>query len=72
MPRDGNSLLGVGGQRKSVSRAQLRGGDTAKQTGAGRSDPLQDKRDLLRRMQQRSSRGSGAGNRKQKKHGSGD
>ncbi|GAA1981306.1 hypothetical protein GCM10009799_02990 [Nocardiopsis rhodophaea] len=74
MPRGGNSLLGVGGQRKNVSRAQLRGGDTTKRAGAGRPDPLQHKRDLLRRMQQR-SRASGdtkAEKAESEERGSGD
>ncbi|GGV17016.1 DUF6243 family protein [Actinomadura sp. LOL_016] len=51
-----NGLLGVGGQRKNVSRRDLRG-DAARASGNADEQAAQ-KRELLAKMRERNERGS--------------
>ncbi|WP_433331867.1 DUF6243 family protein [Spirillospora sp. CA-294931] len=50
MSKSRNGMLGVGGQRKNLSRAALRGGGGGSRGG---TDPLAEKRELLRKMRER-------------------
>ncbi|QKG23112.1 DUF6243 family protein [Actinomadura verrucosospora] len=52
--RGRTGMLGVGGQRRKISRRALRGGDAAAQ-GAG-TDPVAQKKELLRKMRERAER----------------
>ncbi|MFC6880507.1 MULTISPECIES: DUF6243 family protein [Actinomadura] len=52
MSKRRNGLLGVGGQRQSIPRNQLRGGRGS--TGTSGNDPLAQKKELLRKMRERS------------------
>ncbi|MFI6515067.1 DUF6243 family protein [Spirillospora sp. NPDC050679] len=57
MAKSRNGMLGVGGQRKKIARRELRGGQAG---GGGASDPLAQKRELLRKMQERNAAAKGA------------
>ncbi|TDC55230.1 hypothetical protein E1281_13625 [Actinomadura sp. KC345] len=47
-------MLGVGGQRNNLSRSELRGG---RPQGSGNgTDPAAEKKELLRKMRERSQR----------------
>jgi hypothetical protein len=46
-------MLGVGGTRSNLSRRALRGGRRGGQVGGGGLDPVAQKRELLRRLQER-------------------
>ncbi|MFF9812545.1 DUF6243 family protein [Streptomyces sp. NPDC014006] len=53
MARGGaGSMLGVGGTRKNLGRAALRGGGRGGRT-AGAADPQAQKRELLRRLREK-------------------
>ncbi|WP_169807911.1 DUF6243 family protein [Actinomadura hibisca] len=52
MAKGRNGLLGVGGQRKKIARRELRGGQAG---GAGGTNALAQKRELLRKMQERNA-----------------
>ncbi|MFH8974027.1 DUF6243 family protein [Streptomyces sp. NPDC017890] len=53
MSRGGaGNMLGVGGTRRTLGRNALRGGDRNGRTGGG-PDPRAQKRELLRRLQER-------------------
>ncbi|OLT31580.1 hypothetical protein BJF79_36795 [Actinomadura sp. CNU-125] len=54
-----NGLLGVGGQRKNVSRRDLRG--DAPQAAANADDQAARKRDLLAKMRERNEERSAEG-----------
>ena len=59
MSRGGASgMLGVGGTRANLSRRALRGGGRTGRAGGG-TDPLAQKRELLRRLRE-GQEGSGA------------
>lgn len=45
-------MLGVGGTRRNLGRTALRGGGRGGRVGGG-TDPTAQKRDLLRRLQER-------------------
>ncbi|MEV3920908.1 DUF6243 family protein [Actinomadura coerulea] len=50
--RGRNGMLGVGGQRRNLSRSELRGGKAqAADTGAAKA--AEKKKDLLRKMRER-------------------
>ncbi|GAA1562625.1 hypothetical protein GCM10009678_52040 [Actinomadura kijaniata] len=51
--RKHNGLLGVGGQRKKISRRELRGGGARPGDAA---DQQEARRELLRRMRERTAR----------------
>ncbi|MDH2391310.1 MULTISPECIES: DUF6243 family protein [Streptomyces] len=57
MAKSRNNLLGVGGQRRKLSRADQQGGGPSR--AADRSAAADQKQDLLRRMRER-SRGQSA------------
>ncbi|MFC7883416.1 DUF6243 family protein [Streptomyces sp. NPDC057376] len=53
MTRGGaGSMLGVGGTRRKLGRDALRGGDRSGRNSGG-PDPLAEKRELLRKLQER-------------------
>ena len=52
--RGRNRMLGVGGQRRNLSRSKLRGG-RAQESGGG-TDPVAEKKELLRKMRERAER----------------
>jgi Family of unknown function (DUF6243) len=53
MSRGGSgNMLGVGGTRSNLGRKALRGGGRGKQIGGG-LDPQAQKRELLRRLQEK-------------------
>ncbi|MEU9019036.1 DUF6243 family protein [Actinomadura sp. NPDC048394] len=52
--RGRNGMLGVGGQRKKISRRALRGGEAAAQGGA--ADQAAQRKELLRKMRERAER----------------
>ena len=53
MPRGGNgNMLGVGGTRSNLNRKALRGGGRGGRIGGG-LDPQAQKRELLRRLQEK-------------------
>ncbi|MFH8367443.1 DUF6243 family protein [Streptomyces sp. NPDC018031] len=47
------TMLGVGGTRSNLSRATLHGGRGTGTEGRGGLDPLAQKRELLRKLQER-------------------
>ena len=51
-----DGMLGVGGTRSKLSRGALRGGGGGGRTGQGRADAEAQRRDLLRRFQERAQR----------------
>ncbi|TJZ55510.1 hypothetical protein FCH28_09140 [Streptomyces piniterrae] len=51
-------MLGVGGTRSKLSRGALRGGGGGGRNGGGRPDPQAQRRELLRRLEERSRGGS--------------
>ncbi|MER5357889.1 DUF6243 family protein [Streptomyces sp. NPDC002785] len=51
MAKSRNNLLGVGGQRKKLSRAEQQGGDPAR--NADRKAAADQKQELLRKMRER-------------------
>ncbi|MEV1018836.1 DUF6243 family protein [Streptomyces sp. NPDC050264] len=54
MTRGGaGGMLGVGGTRRTLSRKALRGGGRSGQVGGGGTDPVAQKRELLRKLQER-------------------
>ncbi|MQY04817.1 DUF6243 family protein [Actinomadura macrotermitis] len=53
MSKNRNGLLGVGGQRRNISRRALRGESSGERAGG---DPKALKRELARRMQERLAR----------------
>ncbi|NBM18935.1 DUF6243 family protein [Streptomyces sp. GC420] len=60
MTRGGaGNMLGVGGTRKHLSRASLRGGARGGTSPGGGADPQAQKRELLRRLQENRRAGSG-------------
>ncbi|MGC9541152.1 DUF6243 family protein [Streptomyces sp. UG1] len=52
MTRGGGNMLGVGGTRRNLGRKALRGAGQGSRIGGG-TDPAAQKRDLLRRLQQK-------------------
>ncbi|MFA1542471.1 DUF6243 family protein [Actinomadura monticuli] len=52
--RGRNRMLGVGGQRRNLSRGELRGGRA--QASGGGTDPVAAKKELLRKMRERAER----------------
>ncbi|GLW50665.1 hypothetical protein Stsp02_63260 [Streptomyces sp. NBRC 14336] len=52
MTRGGGNMLGVGGTRKNLGRDALRGGARGGKVGGG-LDPQAQKRELLRKLQER-------------------
>ncbi|WP_105974012.1 DUF6243 family protein [Streptomyces geranii] len=53
MSRGGaGNMLGVGGTRSNLGRGALRGGGRGKQVGGG-TDPQAQKRELLRKLQEK-------------------
>ncbi|WP_220096500.1 DUF6243 family protein [Streptomyces cyaneus] len=58
MARSGaGNMLGVGGARRNLSRKALRGGGRTGPIGGG-TDPTTQKRELLRRFQQKQAEGA--------------
>ncbi|WP_017570302.1 DUF6243 family protein [Nocardiopsis halotolerans] len=55
MARNGNNLLGVGGQRTTVSRSTLRGGKAGGKGGPS-ADAVEHKQELLRKLREKSGR----------------
>ncbi|MEU4821533.1 DUF6243 family protein [Actinomadura sp. NPDC023710] len=53
--RGRNGMLGVGGQRKNLSRSELRGGK-AQAADGGAGTAAERKRELLRKMRERTER----------------
>ncbi|MEV4002631.1 DUF6243 family protein [Actinomadura sp. NPDC049753] len=57
--RGRNGMLGVGGQRRNLSRSELRGGKArTADTDAAKAD--EKKKDLLRKMRERNERSTSA------------
>ncbi|TVL90044.1 DUF6243 family protein [Streptomyces sp. SAJ15] len=54
----GSAMLGVGGPRANVPRSAMRGGRRDSVGGRGGMDPLAQKRELLRKLQQGRDGGS--------------
>ncbi|MFI9173158.1 DUF6243 family protein [Streptomyces lincolnensis] len=52
MTRDGAGMLGVGGTRSNIGRKALRGGNRDGRIG-GAQDPQAQKRELLRKLQEK-------------------
>lgn len=52
--RGRNGMLGVGGQRKNLSRRELRGGRA--RASSGGDDSVAEKKELLRKMRERNER----------------
>ncbi|MBW8740565.1 MAG: hypothetical protein JF621_26830 [Streptomyces turgidiscabies] len=52
MARGGGNMLGVGGTRSNLGMGALRGGGRGKQVGGG-TDPQAQKRELLRKLQEK-------------------
>ncbi|MEV2278460.1 DUF6243 family protein [Nocardiopsis sp. NPDC049922] len=60
MARNGDNLLGLGGQRKTVSRGALRG--KSKDGASGPSAQAQDQRsELLRKLREKNEKEKGDG-----------
>ncbi|MGI5205195.1 DUF6243 family protein [Spirillospora sp. CA-108201] len=55
--RGRNGMLGVGGQRKNLSRGELRGGK-ARAGGGDAAEAAEKKKDLLRKMRERAEQRS--------------
>ena len=54
MTRGGaGGMLGVGGTRSNLSRKALRGGGRGGRVGGGGVDPVAQKRELLRKLQEK-------------------
>ncbi|MFC4564443.1 DUF6243 family protein [Nocardiopsis mangrovi] len=51
MGKSRDNMLGLGGQRTSLSRSAMRGSGFSGQ--GGRRDPLQEKRELLRKLKEK-------------------
>ncbi|MEV5881437.1 DUF6243 family protein [Streptomyces sp. NPDC052020] len=61
MSRGGaGNMLGVGGTRRHLGREALRGGGRGRPVGGG-LDPQAQKRELLRRLQEKQEKREGAG-----------
>ncbi|MFD9604421.1 DUF6243 family protein [Streptomyces sp. NPDC056708] len=58
MAKSRNNLLGVGGQRKKLSRAEQQGAGSAR--NADRKTAAEQKQELLRKMRERAQSGSSA------------
>ncbi|WP_406449893.1 DUF6243 family protein [Streptomyces sp. NBC_00876] len=56
MAKSRNNLLGVGGQRKKLSRAEQQGAGTER--NADRKTAAEQKQELLRKMRERTGAGS--------------
>ncbi|MFY1678572.1 DUF6243 family protein [Streptomyces sp. WMMC905] len=56
MSKGSGNMLGVGGTRSNLSRSALRGGGKGGPPGGG-SDPLGQKRELLRKLREARSAG---------------
>lgn len=52
MTRGNGHLLGIGGTRSNLSRAALRGGGKGGPAGSRGTDPLTQKRELLRALRE--------------------
>ena len=52
--RGRNGMLGVGGQRRNLSRGELRGGKA--QAAGGGAETAAEKKELLRKMRERNER----------------
>jgi hypothetical protein len=52
MARGGGNMLGVGGTRSNLGKGALRGGGRGKQVGGG-TDPQAQKRELVRKLQEK-------------------
>ncbi|MFI1352406.1 DUF6243 family protein [Streptomyces sp. NPDC020898] len=59
MARGGGNMLGVGGTRSNLGKNALRGGGRGKQTGGG-ADPQAQKRELVRKLQEKRAEEEGA------------
>ncbi|MGW1715920.1 DUF6243 family protein [Streptomyces sp. NPDC002156] len=59
MARGGGNMLGVGGTRSNLGRSALRGGGRGKQVGGG-TDPQAQKRELVRKLQEKRAEEEGA------------
>ncbi|MFE7354274.1 DUF6243 family protein [Streptomyces sp. NPDC057543] len=59
MAKSRNNLLGVGGQRKKLSRAEQQGAGPARD--ADRKAAADQKQELLRKMRERAQSGSASG-----------
>ncbi|HET6353732.1 DUF6243 family protein [Streptomyces sp.] len=57
MAKSRNNLLGVGGQRKKLSRAEQQGNGPAR--NADRKTSAEQKQELVRKMRERAQGGSG-------------
>ncbi|MFZ3557100.1 MULTISPECIES: DUF6243 family protein [unclassified Streptomyces] len=54
MTRGGaGGMLGVGGARSNMSRKAMRGGGRGGRVGGGGADPVAQKRELLRKLQEK-------------------
>ncbi|MEY9990883.1 hypothetical protein ABIE67_002915 [Streptomyces sp. V4I8] len=58
MTRSGGNMLGVGGTRRNLGREALRGGGRNGRVGGG-VDPRAQKKELLRKLQEKQQGGSG-------------
>ncbi|MET9442794.1 DUF6243 family protein [Streptomyces sp. NPDC006610] len=59
MARGGNgNMLGVGGTRRHLGRDALRGGGRGARTGGAGADAQAQKRELLRRLQEKRAGGA--------------
>ncbi|MDW4909382.1 DUF6243 family protein [Streptomyces sp. ADMS] len=59
MARGGGNMLGVGGTRSNLGKNALRGGGRGKHVGGG-SDPQAQKRELVRKLQEKRAEEEGA------------
>ncbi|MDQ0931409.1 DUF6243 family protein [Streptomyces turgidiscabies] len=58
MARGGGNMLGVGGTRSNLGKGALQGGGRGKQVGGG-TDPQAQKRELLRKLQEKHAKEEG-------------
>ncbi|WP_217211759.1 DUF6243 family protein [Streptomyces sp. AC550_RSS872] len=58
MARSGGNMLGVGGTRRNLGRKALRGGGRNGRIGGG-VDPQAQKKELLRKLQEKRQGGDG-------------